>query len=372
METAANKGLGLGSAEPYSGVGAELKSLREEQGHSLPDAATALRINSRYLVALEEGAFQELPGPAYVLGFLRSYASFLGVSPVLAVQKFKSESRYQHKPELDFPVPVRETNIPRFSLVWGSLALGVIVLSGWYFIQEAGKVDFDEIATVPEDWSEPAERGPIASDREGVTEVSGGGVTDEVAGGGVTDEVAGGVETIAVVDTEFELESIEKVKPEEIRGDVIEAESEHPEPDTSVSSELMEPLTSDDIEGDEVRPNIVPTPPPPPVERQSGQEPRIYGAENSMSRVTLLAAQDSWVQVEGPERQLLITRILYAGDSYRVPDLSGLTLITGNAGGLKIIVDNVEVPPLGPLGAVRRGVLLEPESLLASGSSGLD
>ena len=76
--------------------------------------------------------------------------------------------------------------------------------------------------------------------------------------------------------------------------------------------------------------------------------------------------------MEGPERELLITRILYVGDSYRVPDRSGLTLITGNAGGLKIIVDDVEVPPLGPLGAVRRGVLLDPESLLGLGSSDLE
>ena len=358
METAANKSMGLGSSEPYKGVGAELKILREQQGHSLPDAAKALKISSRYLVALEEGAFGDLPGPAYVLGFLRSYASFLGVNPVIAVQNFKSESSYENKPELDFPVPVRQNNIPRFSLVWGSLALGVVLLSVWYFVEEAGKVKFDEIAEVPEALSEAAARGPVVSgNKEGAT----GEVT-----GLVTDAPGGGVETIAVEDTEFELEPSVGAASGDIREDTRVVE--HSEPVISGSSELEAPLASDVLEGDEVRPNIVPTPPPPPVEKQDGQEPRIYGAENSMSRVTLRAAQDSWVQVEGPERQLLITRILYAGDSYRVPDRSGLTLITGNAGGLRIIVDDVEAPPLGPLGAVRRGVLLDPESLLGLGS----
>jgi hypothetical protein len=202
---------------------------------------------------------------------------------------------------------------------------------------------------------EAAARGPVVSGEKE-------GATGEVSGL-VTDAPGGGVETIAVEDTEFELEPSVGAEPGDVREDTRVAE-----PVISVSPELEAPLASDGLEGDEVRPNIVPTPPPPPVENQDGQEPRVYGAENSMSRVTLLAVQDSWVQVEGLERQLLITRILYAGDSYRVPDRSGLTLITGNAGGLRIFVDDVEVPPLGPLGAVRRGVLLDPESLLGLGS----
>ena len=113
-------------------------------------------------------------------------------------------------------------------------------------------------------------------------------------------------------------------------------------------------------------------PPPPPLDIQSNQKPGVYGSENIGSRITLFAIQDSWVQVESANGELLITRILYVGDSYRVPDRPGLTLITGNAGGLKIIVDDIEVPPLGPLGAVRRGVLLDPESLLGLGASDLE
>ena len=170
--------------------------------------------------------------------------------------------------------------------------------------------------------------------------------------------------------TEFELEPSDNVTAEAI-SDYAE-EVDRSDSVVSVPGEFEAPSASDGLEGDEVRPNIVPTPPAPPVESQAGQQVRIYGAENSMSRVTLVAAQDSWVQVEGADRELLITRILYVGDSYRVPDRPGLTLITGNAGGLKIIVDDIEVPPLGPLGAVRRGVLLDPESLLGLGSSDLE
>ena len=108
------------------------------------------------------------------------------------------------------------------------------------------------------------------------------------------------------------------------------------------------------------QPNLIPNPPPPPENTISQDPPRIYGGENADSRVTLLARQDSWVQVQGPESGLLITRILYSGDSYRVPDLPNLTLITGNAGGLEVLVDGESISQLGPEGAVRRNIPLDP------------
>ena len=78
-----------------------------------------------------------------------------------------------------------------------------------------------------------------------------------------------------------------------------------------------------------------------------------------------MARQDSWVQVQNAENELLITRILYSGDSYKVPDRPGLSLITGNAGGLEVLIDGEATASLGPEGAVRRNIPLEPEALLS-------
>jgi cytoskeleton protein RodZ len=60
----------------------------------------------------------------------------------------------------------------------------------------------------------------------------------------------------------------------------------------------------------------------------------------------------------------LLTRVLRPGDIYRAPDRAGLTLLTGNAGGLEIYVDGLKLPALGPVGAVRRNVSLNSDSLL--------
>ncbi|MBT6441838.1 MAG: DUF4115 domain-containing protein [Alphaproteobacteria bacterium] len=99
----------------------------------------------------------------------------------------------------------------------------------------------------------------------------------------------------------------------------------------------------------------------------SGQTyvPQVYGRGNEDYRVVITAKADSWVQVQGPQNELLLTRILRAGDSYRVPDREGLVMVTGNAGALQISVDGVVVQSVGPIGVVRRDVVLDAEQLKA-------
>jgi cytoskeleton protein RodZ len=87
-------------------------------------------------------------------------------------------------------------------------------------------------------------------------------------------------------------------------------------------------------------------------------------------RIVLRAAGgDSWIQVKDGT-QTVSMRVLRQGESYRVPDRSGLTLITGNAGALEVTVDGRPAPSVGPLGR-KRIVALDPERL-AKGTADLD
>ena len=51
----------------YSGIGAELRVLRERQGQNLEEVARSLRISFRHLQSIEGGSFERLPGPALSL-----------------------------------------------------------------------------------------------------------------------------------------------------------------------------------------------------------------------------------------------------------------------------------------------------------------
>ena len=93
------------------------------------------------------------------------------------------------------------------------------------------------------------------------------------------------------------------------------------------------------------------------------QDGREFGADAASSRVSLRATARSWVQVRGPDDSLVLTRMLRPGDIYHVPNRPGLTLHTGNAGGLEVLVDGSSRGRLGGDGEVRRGIVLEPGAL---------
>src|SRR6202012_2874631 len=61
------------------GIGGLLRRRREEIQQDIEDVSRQLRIRSVYLRAIEEGRFQELPGAAYAVGFVRAYADYLGL-----------------------------------------------------------------------------------------------------------------------------------------------------------------------------------------------------------------------------------------------------------------------------------------------------
>ena len=118
----------------YSGIGAELRVLRERQGQNLEEVARSLRISFRHLQSIEDGNFEMLPGPAYVVGFLRSYSDFLGADSKDIVDRFKTESAgFAASPRLSFPAPTQEGSVPRVAIVIGSLVIAALVFGVWYF-----------------------------------------------------------------------------------------------------------------------------------------------------------------------------------------------------------------------------------------------
>ena len=107
------------------------------------------------------------------------------------------------------------------------------------------------------------------------------------------------------------------------------------------------------------------SPQPPTDVAMDDYVPQRFGGADPDARVVVRARVDSWVQVQGPGTELVLTRILRAGDAYHAPNRGDLLLTTGNVGGLEIIVDGVPLGPLGPLGEVRRRISLDAERLLA-------
>jgi cytoskeletal protein RodZ len=95
-----------------SQLGERLRTARESQGIGLAQAAVETRILQRYLVALEDGDFQHLPGDVYARGFLRNYGAYLGISAEELIDLYRRE-RGMSEPIRVVPA----TSAPRIRLV---------------------------------------------------------------------------------------------------------------------------------------------------------------------------------------------------------------------------------------------------------------
>jgi hypothetical protein len=77
-----------------------LREARLKRGLTPADVQKAIRIRDRYLQALEEERWELLPGDAYVKGFLRTYADYLGLDGSLYVEEYNSRFSHPDEPQL--------------------------------------------------------------------------------------------------------------------------------------------------------------------------------------------------------------------------------------------------------------------------------
>lgn len=84
-------------------IGGSLREARLKRGLTPADVQKAIRIRDRYLQALEEERWELLPGDAYVKGFLRTYADYLGLDGSLYVDEYNARFARPDEPSLLVP-----------------------------------------------------------------------------------------------------------------------------------------------------------------------------------------------------------------------------------------------------------------------------
>ena len=367
---------GAGPAGPTH-VGEALKMQREALGYALPDLANSLRIRLNFLEAIEEGRWADLPGHAYSTGFLRSYAQTVGLDPAAVLLRFKHDiAGHQPEPELYFPEPVNESRVPGGAVLLISALLALAVYGGWYALSVADRSVSDLVPALPErlskliygDGSTPPEPPPTpttvlnpgqvealveAAPPSGPEVGTPGGRLSPSAAASSTSAPLPATDTTPVAqgpagDDDSEVPQLPDL-------DQAAAPATAPEPATPdvepvAAGEVSGPSTSNT--GPLPAANVVPT-------------GRIFGQTDGKVRVTIRAVEDSWIEVRDGKGTLWASRVLRRGDLFRAPDVAGMVLNTGNAGGLVVSLDGRDLAPLGAKSQVLRGLSLAPDALLA-------
>jgi hypothetical protein len=80
-----------------SGVGTILREARNRRKVELSEVEAATRIRFRYLRAIEDEEWDVLPGGVYTRGFIRTYASFLGLDGDRLVNDYRESVEPWHR-----------------------------------------------------------------------------------------------------------------------------------------------------------------------------------------------------------------------------------------------------------------------------------
>ena len=181
-------------ASNYDGLGADLKAARVRNGLDPAEVAEELRIRRVHIHAMEEGNFDDLPAPVYAVGFVRSYADYLGLDGEIAVEAFKQEaSGLKGETKLVFPSPMPESRVPTGWLIAISLVLAGMIYAGWYYAEMNGRLATERVPPLPErlaalaptpsaDKPESGESVPVGPVETEETPAEGPTTTDTVTG----------------------------------------------------------------------------------------------------------------------------------------------------------------------------------------------
>jgi|BEDMetMinimDraft_2_1075160.scaffolds.fasta_scaffold00370_7 cytoskeleton protein RodZ len=365
------QGEGAAGGGPAAHVGARLRAARERMGWALSDVAATLRIRESLLRDLEAGRVERLPAPAYAIGFVRSYAALLGLDPDEMAHGFRAEFGGTHRyVELQFPVSLPERAVPR----GGMLLLGLLIALGaygaWYWRAERRP------APPPETVAADRVLGATAEEEEHPLPPPSAGAASATG------------TAQATAQTKAASSSSAEASPP--------APSPVPSPAPAGSASPAQASTSPVPAPPAVLPagaGAAPAPaaetggtggsasaPPPSaapamaVSRNgvpAVAAPVTAGPAGTPPHVLLRAHGDSWVEIKDGGGKILLNRVLHAGDQWTPPDgAGGLTLTTGNAGGIDVLIDGRPAPALGGNGVVRRNVRLDADLLRSEAGPG--
>ncbi|MBF0589234.1 MAG: helix-turn-helix domain-containing protein [Magnetococcales bacterium] len=328
-------------------LGKALKRARKAKGLSLEALSKETRIRMAHLKALEEGRLDALPGPTFVIGFLKLYARQLDLPEQDLIHQFTSEVKRKSS-QLNtpfFPAPSMSRHLPKRWLV----ALGAMGFLGFFLLYELVLTDhslsqlFDEMMQSP---PQSAVEAPTVEQR--ITLSS---------------------STPAHHDQERESSTDRKTS--------ANAKAAETKP-TSTSTELAIKLTPSP-EGEQVRvepesfpasqaivilPNAEEIAPLDTLNMPAVDEPAL---KPKVKPISLLAKARVWVQIRNKNNQVVKEMTMRPGGRFDVPvesDDGPFFASLGNAGGVVIRIGDKEVSRLGRPGRVVRNLKLTEEALL--------
>jgi cytoskeleton protein RodZ len=303
------------SETPLETVGQDLRTARLRRGEDLATVSRALKIRKEHLDAVEEDRIESLPGKTYAIGFVRSYAGYLGLDVTAMVARFKEEIAGRHDEHTPAIAQIPDDETRHLPRGWRIVAGAVVLLLGygaWHLFSSGST----QVAVPP-----PPSLSPPKT------------VAAKPAPAPAPTQTASTAPATPAPST----------KPAASTAAPSASMSSLPAP----ASTQTKPPASDNA-----------------VSTIGTAGATVYGEQNRNPRVVLKARTDTRITVRGEDGSLYLNRDLKAGDTYMVPNLPGLSLATSNAGAIEVALDGQVLGPVGQGQEILGRVSLDPQSLV--------
>ena len=372
--------------DSFEQIGLTLKQARRAQGLKISDVSQQLRISVDYLSKLETGAFDQLPAPAYVTGFLRSYGQCVVLDPTTLVARYNDlTTKAATMPTYKIPMGARPPQRSAPAIASMLVVCAGIAYGGWYWVN-GGDVN-DQMAMVPseivETLSIPAAMQDTLIDQRATSAIPN---DDQAQSQDLTvpvqpekviaakaliptptvatdDQVAmtktGTTETVITETGTAKMIMAEApagatlTKPVETAA-VIVAPREPAAPPADVDSPVLS--------GDLAETQVI-TPASQGGETRATGNSAIANLRDPAQEITIRAVAASWVEIVRDNGEEVMAKLMQAGDSYVVEGNTRLYLSTGNAGGLEIVIGSDDPRPIGETGQIVRDLPLVTDKL---------
>ena len=309
-------------------VGAAMRDARLLRGADITSVSTELRIRREHIEAIEDFDIGRLPEKTYTLGFVRSYAGYLGLDVDDCVRLFRAEYKDVQTDTRRplFPEVRPDARLPQGSMLILALVLGFAIYGGWHLSLTADRMVTERVPPVPDRLEDTLAETPLPAPIEPAD------VADLAVGGPTLDVPELLSETMAANS-----DPTDALNPADLgtTGRTLE--------DTLVPPADASSLVTASLEN-------VP----------GG---RKFGAIFGQSRIVLRASQNAWLRVEDRDGQVLIQENLRENDRYFAPDEMGLILSVRDAGAFDVYVDEQMIGKLGRQGQVLPSVSLDPDMI---------
>lgn len=304
-------------------LGDELGAARLALGISVAEMAARLRIRRAHLEALEEGRLRDLPGAAYAVGFVRSYAAALGLDPDEMARRFRDlTGTAAVMPRLVFPEPVPDRGMPAGLMIGVGAMIAVGAYVAWFNWAGGGSRSVDVVPPIPPRLEAAAEQGRAQLPSRDAA------VPGPLPLAALPPPGGSGPNTSAQAAT--------------VPAAPLPAAFQAAAPAAAPAAPAAQPTT-----------------PPPPAVAETAAPP---DATRIVLRARPGGVDGAWVQVRDPRSgQVLLNRVLRPGESWPVPPRAGLLLDTGKATELDILLDGQPQPTLEGVIGVRRNIALDPD-----------